>query len=96
VEEFVRESIVFSVEELDWVMVQPRCVKVLWFNCMVATDSGEKVGNLKTQLGYQSFNKAKNILNSKLFEFIAIKEHQEKGRPKTVGWKVRKIVPERR
>lgn len=91
-EGFTRESVVYTVEELEWLMTQNQTVRRLWFDCIVADDSGEKFSQIHTTMNYQSFRKAKLALDGKLFEFAPIIERQGKGRPKTVGWKVRKIV----
>jgi hypothetical protein len=92
VEQFVRQSVSFSLEELQWMKNQSRTVKKLWFECIHSEPSGEKFETLDTSLNYQSFRKAKAVLDGKWFEFSPVKEYQVKGRPKTVGWQVRRIM----
>jgi hypothetical protein len=92
VEEFVRESRTYPLEDLEWLMTQSQTARRLWFDCIMADDSGQKFSPLHTTMNYQSFRKAKLVLDGKLFEFAPIIERQGKGRPKTIGWKVRKIV----
>ena len=90
--EAVRPHIKVSIEDINWLRLQPPCIQQLWLDCAAVEQFGCQQRELKSSLSSKSFRLAKAALQEQgLFHFEATTEVSPSGRSRIISWKVENL-----